>query len=301
MICSPFTPYLTVTIAFNVPLIMFGWQTFEDNATFCEKVWWLWGNSVMALFHIIGSIYIVYRIQEDKEPFDQLDEAVYDESPSKFYPRHKAVTGGGPPQTTTVHIVGLAGDDVSELDGGTAAVVRKNSSGDSKEPLNVEIPYHNMGNGPPFTSTKTVGSPRPLQVGSPKSVGSPRSVSSKTQSPFRTIFANPREPQRPDKIESVASLVAGLPDEEDRANTLQRIGKVLCYDPGTAVYLGAAVLWVVWQSVGVGVAMSLATRNDAHVAQCEEIKEWVVLSTVCGFFYMMLVLFAFGCSLLCLR
>ena len=306
MICSPFTPYLAITIAFNVPLILIGWRTFDDNTSFCEKAYWLWWNSVMAFVHIIGSIYIVYRIQEDKQPtFEQLDDIYnYSEAhPTAIYPHRTSAKEQTPPQTT-MHIVGLVGGgDVSALEGGNTTGIRKNSSGDSKEPLNEEAPYHSMKNlNPSYIGNNSVGYPRSLKMGSHRSVGSPRSVSSKSQSPFRNIFANNKSahPQG-DTIESVASLVAGLPDEFDRPNTLQRIGKVLCYDPGTALYLFVAIVWVVWQSVGVALAVQLATNNDAYVTQCDTIKYWVVLSTIGGFIYIMLVLFAFGCSLLCLR
>lgn len=307
MICSPFTPYLTVTIAFNFPLMMWGIETFENNAAFCEKAWWLWCNSIMAMVHIIGSCYIVYRIQEDKGPTEEA-YCIHEDDPHGYSP-HKTTV----PQSQ-VQIVGFAADDVS---GVTSANIPNNKgengsndSNDSKKPLTVEVPYHNMDHPQCQTyHSKMVGSPR-SQVGSPRSLASPRSVTSKSKSPFRTIFSNCRDPghcaqqqQPPNKIESVASLVAGLPDdaENDRANSLQRIGRVLCYDPGTAIYLFVAVIWVIWQSVGVVVAMSLASNNAAYVSQCDDIKERVVLSTICGFLYMMLVLFAFGCSLLCLR
>lgn len=306
MICSPFTPYLAITIAFNVPLILIGWKTFDDDSAFCEKAYWLWWNSVMAFFHIVGSIYIVYRIQEDKQPpFAQLDE-IYNYSaapPTTIYPHGTSAQEEMPPQTS-LHIVGLVdGGEANAMEGGNTAGIRKNSSGDSKEPLNAEAPYHNMKNlNPSYIGNNSVGYPRSLKMGSHRSVGSPRSISSKSQSPFRNIFANNKtaHPQA-DTIESVASLVAGLPDEFDLPNTLQRIGKVLCYDPGTALYLFVAIVWVVWQSLGVAVAMQLATNNDAYVEQCDEIKNWVVMSTIGGFLYIMLVLFAFGCSLLCLR
>jgi len=294
MICSPFTPYLTVTILFNVPVMLFGWNTFENNVAFaCEKAWWLWCNSALAFIHIFGSCYIVYKIQEEKDPYQDgmEEEAYYQQPPQVHYPPQKAVPSGPP---RTFHIVGIAGggaDDVSALDNGTT-VIKRDGSGDSKEPLT---------------------SSRPPQTISPRSCTSPRSVSSKSQSPFRTIFApckNPDHQQQacshnhpPNAIESVASLVAGLPDdvENDRANSLHRLGNVLCYDPGTAMYFFVAFIWVIWQSVGVVVAMQLASETDVYDELCEEIKDWVVISTVCGFLYMMLVLFAFGCSLLCLR
>lgn len=320
MLCSPFTPYLSVTLAFNVPLVLWGWKTIENKAAFCEKAWWLWLNAVMAMIHIIGSCYIVYRIQEDKEPIEEDAFLYHNEVKDDVngYPPHQQQNSNAPAQT--VQIIGLApdDDDVSALGVGGATttnpVQTKNKDGntsddsnDSKEPLRVVVevpannPHRSVGLSPRGGGSRAVGSPR--------SLSSPRSVSSKNSSPFRTIFSNTRntidDAQRraPDTIESVASLVAGLPDDtkNDRANSLPRIGKVLCYDPGTAVYFFVAILWVTWQTVGVGFAVSLARNNHAYVYQCADIKEWVVLSTICGFLYMMLGLFAFGCSLLCLR
>lgn len=106
------------------------------------------------------------------------------------------------------------------------------------------------------------------------------------------------------KIESVASLLAGLPDAPDDgpANSPQRLGRVLCFDSGVAFYFFLVVLWVLWQSVGVLCAMSLAGNiNYNEDDHCDNIKRWIVLSTMCGFIYIILVFFAFGCSLLCLR
>lgn len=285
MICSPFTPYLTVTILFNIPVMLFGWNTFEQDVALCPKAFWIWINAALAMIHVFGACYIVYKIQEDKDFEDSMVEegAYYEEHPKVHYPPQRTATGAPP---RTLHIVGIAAgarDDVSALENGTTTI-KRDGSGDSKELFK-----------------PTVVSPRSCTT-------SPRSVSSKSQSPFRTIFSTCKHPDHvphhePDKIESVASLVAGLPDDvaNDRANSLQRLGKVLCYDPGTALYFFVAFLWVVWQSVGVVVAMKLADSDYAYVQQCDIIKEWIELSTICGFLYMVLVLFAFGSSLLCLR
>ena len=104
------------------------------------------------------------------------------------------------------------------------------------------------------------------------------------------------------KIESVASMIAGLSESPDDgpSNSCHRLGHVLCYDPGAAVYFLIVVLWVIWQSVGVTVAISLVDKYEDG-DECENIQRWISWSTVCGFLYMMLVFFAFGCSLLCLR
>jgi hypothetical protein len=152
-------------------------------------------------------------------------------------------------------------------------------------------------------------------VSSPKSVHSTSGLSSKFKDLFNNndkscdagtnsrnaMVVSGKESADNTKIESVASMIAGISESPDDgpSNSFHRLGHVLCYDPGAAVYFLIVVLWVIWQSVGVTVAISLVDNNNND--ECSNIRRWIVLSTMCGFLYMMLVFFAFGCSLLCLR
>jgi hypothetical protein len=291
-------------MAFNIPLALWGYETIKQNAAHCNKVWWLWVNAIMAAFHIVGSIYIVYRIQKNnpgqhpKGPYDRELQG-YHEADSKVPHRHVQV------KTNTDDMSSVHFDSMSKS--GTSSV-------DSREPL-----YKKRDTVQAVDSTdagvyQNMDHPHITQkVNSPRSVNS--NNTSKSKSLFRNMFNNTNAetttPNRygSNKIESVASMLAGLPDNPDDgpANSFQRLGQVLCYDAGVALYFFVAVLWVIWQSVGVTVAISLAAGSgydgddDVVGNQCDKIKGWVVLSTVCGFLYMMLVFFAFGCSLLCLR
>jgi hypothetical protein len=91
------------------------------------------------------------------------------------------------------------------------------------------------------------------------------------------------------------SLVMGSGDGEGEANSVKRLTHVLCYDKIVAVYIVVAISWLVWQSVGISHVLFRQLEG------CDEVERWILISVVLGFLYMMLVCFAFGCSLLCLR
>lgn len=302
MICSPFVPYLTVTFAFNIPLALWGYETIKQKAAHCDKVWWLWVNAVMAAFHIVGSIYIVYRIQHNKqEQVHAIDEPYDREAPPSTvlygHVQAKAFPEDGRSDT-------VDGTGKSRMSADSREAILKKKKRRAKPVLDPsQVSYRNMDH-PDYDPNVT----------SPRSV---TSNTSKSKSIFLNIFSthknaaatsdNNEQHHQPTTIQSVASMLAGLPDHPDDgpANSFQRLGQVLCYDTGVALYFFVAVLWVIWQTVGVTVAISLAStgnqNDDAVVYQCDSIKRWILLSTVCGFLYMMLVFFAFGCSLLCLR
>ena len=64
LICSPFVPYLTTTLALNIAPALYGLRSYIS----CEDALWLTINGFLAAAHIIGAIYIVYKIQTDEEP-----------------------------------------------------------------------------------------------------------------------------------------------------------------------------------------------------------------------------------------
>jgi hypothetical protein len=324
MLCSPFVPYLAVTLAFNVPLVLWGYETVKQNASDCSKVWWLWVNACMAIGHIIGSMYIVYRIQRSQlNPFRSKPYEEYDDFES----------GGGshqkPPMIATVlpknrHRMNQQyPDDASSV---PYDVGSKSDDDNSRKPLYKKsiVPAVDSDDAMKY---QNLDQPevRAHPVNSPRSVHS--SSAAATGSPFRDLFSSNHKnselgggrrnnnnnnnaavgrESNDGKIESVASMIAGISESPDDgpSNSFHRLGHVLCYDPGVALYFFVAMLWVIWQSVGVTVAISLAGNmdgDDYDGDQCANIKGWIVLSTMCGFLYMMLVFFAFGCSLLCLR
>lgn len=252
VICSPFTPYLAVTVLFNLPVILFGYGTIQQNDAQCDKVWWLWANAIMAALHIVGSIYIVYRIQQSaKEDDEHLHD--YNDMPIATAIATPVASTKGATTTTTPATTG----------------------------------YHSMDQ-PQAADTINANSP-------------PRSAHSHFVDMFTKVMAdqttNTTTTSRRQQQQPGATV-----DDDGPANSFHRLSQVLCYDPGVALYFVVAVCWVVWQSIGVTVAISLAAAaNNGDDNECENVKEWIFLSTVCGFLYMMVVVCAFGCSLLCLR
>lgn len=77
-------------------------------------------------------------------------------------------------------------------------------------------------------------------------------------------------------------------------NTWGRIGHVMCYDKGVALYIVIAIGWIIYQTVGV--AKFLTQSGD-----CSDLGNRMLVSLACGWFYMCMVGFAFLCSMCCMR
>jgi len=73
----------------------------------------------------------------------------------------------------------------------------------------------------------------------------------------------------------------------------ERIRYVMCYDMVMAIYYLLFVFWIIWQTIGT--ATILQNQQD------EECGKYLILSVVCGFLYMGLVVVALICSICFLR
>jgi hypothetical protein len=83
-------------------------------------------------------------------------------------------------------------------------------------------------------------------------------------------------------------------------NSFHRLGRVLCYDAGVAVYIIIVIIWMFWQSTGV-LKLFGSVGGDNGNENCYQTENWQMYSITLGFLWMMLVCCAFSCSLLCLR
>lgn len=84
---------------------------------------------------------------------------------------------------------------------------------------------------------------------------------------------------------------------DTQGKSMGRIKHVLCYDGGVAIYIIFAIVWMVWQSIGL--SRLLAFNSGGCGGQAVASK--LVTSLVCGYIYMSLVGIGFFCSLCCLR
>ena len=84
---------------------------------------------------------------------------------------------------------------------------------------------------------------------------------------------------------------------DTRSNSMGRIKHVLCYDGGVAIYIVLGIVWIIWQSMGIG---KLLTFNSGSCGG-SAVSDILVTSLVCGYLYMSLVGIGFVCSLCCLR
>mmetsp|Transcript_31486 Transcript_31486/g.51991 ORF Transcript_31486/g.51991 Transcript_31486/m.51991 type:complete len:259 (-) Transcript_31486:191-967(-) len=86
----------------------------------------------------------------------------------------------------------------------------------------------------------------------------------------------------------------GAADDGDHM-TWGRIKQVLCYDKWVAVYICITIVWILWQTMGVGTYF----KHDDD--DCGDVANRMLTSLFCGWFYMSLVGVAFLCSMCCMR
>jgi hypothetical protein len=107
----------------------------------------------------------------------------------------------------------------------------------------------------------------------------------------------------PSKTEQGFALsnFTAMPEQGDRAlggaNSFHRIKHVLCYDKGMALYILVVIVWAVWLSLGIGRRFLYDDANE----DCGELVGYMNVTILCAYVWMMMVAFAFCCSLLCVR
>ena len=84
------------------------------------------------------------------------------------------------------------------------------------------------------------------------------------------------------------------PADDTPSSSWGRIKHVLCFDKGVALYIVVAVVWIVWQTMGL-------SRYFALNGACGAIGGRMMTALFCGWFYMSMVGIAFLCSLCCLK
>lgn len=263
--CSPFVPYIAVTLLLNVPLVVWGVQTFSENAAGCDKVWWLWGNAIMAAIHIAASLYISNRIQHEKDfpaPTNKNDHY-------QSHGRYDAEQ----PKTDAVYQPAKA-IPVAQAVTGVAPVPGSNPFLDLYNKVSASSATHNNKEGTIVVDDAQQHYEQPIKV--------------------ETLVATPQQPQQQYQQHYVA-------DEDGEVMTCHRLSTVMCYDGGVAVYILVVIVWIIWQTIGVSSLIALAAAGEEDGDACGQIKKWIVLSIMCGWAYMMVVFCAFGCSLICLR
>lgn len=93
---SPFTPYLLTTLALNVPPAIWGIRSLVDSTSQqqrCDGDTWLWINAALAVIHITGAFYIVYRIQQDQQQHEEEQQHAKD---TFARPQYQATVDGRP-------------------------------------------------------------------------------------------------------------------------------------------------------------------------------------------------------------
>jgi hypothetical protein len=226
VICSPFFPYLALTVGLNLPPTLWGIKSLVNLGT-CDTVW-LYVNAVATALHMVAAFYIVYKIQSDQTPV----QAATEEAAAYAY----AETG-----VSETHV--------------------------------------------PVAATATINTK--LNEGNKMSAGE---------------GTHYRSMEGPVQMLSRWTSISSSSGSTSAANSVQRLGQIMCYDAGVAVYIIICCAWMVWQSIGVSTVLFGGSSDDDDADDvCGEMDKWMVFSLICGFLYLMLVCFAFGCSILCLR
>jgi len=84
--------------------------------------------------------------------------------------------------------------------------------------------------------------------------------------------------------------------DNDDSGSRKRMKDVLCYDPGVAIYLLLALVWLGWLVYGYAQLLD-SDGGDG----CDTIQGFYYTSLTCGTLYAMMVGCTFCCSFLCLK
>jgi hypothetical protein len=276
LICSPFTPYLFVSLGFNIPPIVWSYKTIESiirHGPYClngSKTLYILINSIFSLIHIIGSIYIIVRIQQHQRRVVNANEDI-ENIPHTI----KRIYSGG----------------------SLSAIMDSKEDKDSYRQLGDNINNNNNNN----TTTIPKKNDKSLQM--PIRIQSVASTLASLKPQTGNDSQNSNDFKSGDKGQTIII-------DDGPPSSFRRLGQVLCYDAGVAGYIVIAFVWMLWQSFGLWVAISSAGTNyynddnddsSEYVDICGNVRTWVIISIVCGFAYMSIVFFSFSCSLLCLR
>lgn len=80
----------------------------------------------------------------------------------------------------------------------------------------------------------------------------------------------------------------------------ERLGRVLYNDAGVVCYICVAVLWIIWQSIGIRLVLGMLGEYEED-GECGMVRRWIKASLICGGIYLFVAFVAFDCSLLCIR
>lgn len=276
VICSPFAPYIGITAILNIPPALWGLRALGEQ---CSN-YWLKVNAVFCVIHVIASFYIANRIQ------NYHDEDVHYTPPSNEagqtpYVNASEMEKGGKHQKDVIPVavtpVSPSGTKrttgFASFKAAICAVPRDVEEEDEKEVKfdGVQASVYDMNtrtSSRPSVDTKSTPVATAVPI-SPTSVASSRRTATATGT-FRVV--------------------------KRKVSPVRRMGQVLCYDGGVALYIFAAVAWMLWQTIG----FSRAFVTEEGDGACRTTTVWTLMSITMGFTYSMVVACAFLCSFACL-
>jgi len=88
VLCSPFAPYLITTLALNAAPLVYGLR----SLTACDDPTWLGVNALLAAGHLLGALYIVYKIQGEDEVIGEATAYVISPDADEKMEKGKAAT-----------------------------------------------------------------------------------------------------------------------------------------------------------------------------------------------------------------
>jgi hypothetical protein len=133
VLCSPFFPYLGVTVILNTPPAVWIWQAREVGWK-CELYWWLWIDGPTSAMHILGAFYVVYKVLDQIKVQENAHNLLADlhEQPPKLPPVPASTRPRAP--------------DFGQIE----APPPGGSPAKSEDPVNTTLDYQNMDAHPPI-------------------------------------------------------------------------------------------------------------------------------------------------------
>jgi hypothetical protein len=309
VLCSPFAPYLIVTLSLNIPSTIWGMKALLLQSNDCStnqenlrSMNWLIFNGVATLIHIVAAFYIVYQIQSDRRTTPQASDNVENHHHHVDSNIHDGSNHATAATTTTAtnysHLERDTTPSINNINPTSNHTSRSQhqqqqraSSSSSSLPEFLPLFLLNMIH-PTEKGTKTDDGHSKATTTAPNSYNSNNnSTNDSSNNYYKTI-----DDQHHDH------------DDLGHATSLQRFQRVLCYDIVVAIYIVISVVWIIGQSVGISTFIVNASNTnddgDNYVnndASCENLSLWVILSLVTGYLYLSMVCIAFACSFFCLR
>lgn len=233
---SPFTPYILVTFALQIPPIVWGVLATLNPADGgdCDFVnLWVDVYALLAVLHLVGAFYLVFKMAQNLDEHNaEQEEEVHNERTNFNNPSPSQQHQQQPPRGKYIweHVQ----DFISSFP----------LSGSSQQQRNHQQQQQQQSTTPP-----------------------PQSAAQ---------------------------------EQQGGSNSWKRLGHLMCYDVGVAIYMIVFIAWIIWLPIGISTLVSMDEEAEDD-EDCDRLAKYSQGAIICGFVYGVMVALSFCCSLIFLK